>query len=180
MERGQLHPYRGIMPTVDETAFIAPGAHLIGDVVIGARSSVWFNCVLRGDVHFIRVGEGSNIQDGTVLHVTNAGDAVVIGNDVLVGHNCMLHGCEIQDGAFVGMSATVLDGAVVETGGMVAAGAMVPPGKVVRSGEMWGGSPAKLMRELREGDQRMMKFGAPHYAEMAAEYLEMQKAAEGK
>jgi carbonic anhydrase/acetyltransferase-like protein (isoleucine patch superfamily) len=175
MERGACHPFRDKLPEIAEDVFIAPGAHVIGDVKIGAGSSVWFNCVLRGDVNYIRIGERTNLQDGTVVHVNNGGTPTVIGDDVLIGHNVMLHGCELQDNAFIGMNAVILDGCVIEGGALIAAGALIPPGKVARKGEMWAGWPARPMREVTDRDRVMMERGAPHYAELAQEYLKQQR-----
>lgn len=164
--------FKGITPEIDDSAFVAPSADVIGDVVIGAGSSVWFGCVVRGDVNHIRIGKDTNIQDGTVIHVSNGTHPAIIGDDVLVGHNCIIHGCTLENGSFVGMGATVLDGAVVESGGMVAAGALVAPGKRVPSGQLWGGSPAKHMRDLTEEQQKNLTSGAAHYAELAKVYKE--------
>jgi gamma-carbonic anhydrase len=163
-------PHNGISPKIADDVFIAPSACVIGDVEIGDGSSVWFNCVVRGDVFPIRIGKGSNIQDGTVIHVSGGLYPTHIGDDVLVGHNCTIHGCTLEDGSFVGMSATVLDGAVVETGGMVAAGALVTPGKRIRKGELWGGSPAKHLRNLSAEELAGLSSGAKHYAELAQIY----------
>ncbi|WP_416896347.1 MAG: gamma carbonic anhydrase family protein [Minwuia sp.] len=174
MERGSCHPFRDTWPEIDDSVFLAPGSHVIGDVKIGKGSSIWFNCVLRGDVNFIRIGERTNLQDGTVVHVNGNGTPTVIGNDVLVGHNVMLHGCELQDDAFIGMNAVILDGCVIEGGALIAAGALLPPGKVARKGEMWAGWPAKPLREVTERDIAMITRGASHYAELAAEYRNQQ------
>ncbi|USG60040.1 gamma carbonic anhydrase family protein [Sneathiella marina] len=168
----QLFPFKGILPTVAKDAFIAPSANVIGDVVIGKGSSVWFNCVLRGDVSYIRIGERSNIQDGTVIHVSNGTHPTIIGDDVLVGHNCMIHGCTLETGSFVGMGATVMDGAVVETGGMVAAGALVTPNKRIAAGELWGGAPAKFIRPLSDQEKESLTGGAEHYAGLAQVYID--------
>lgn len=165
-----LVPFKGKLPVIDPTAWIAPGAVIIGDVVIGAKSSVWFGCVLRGDVHAIRVGDRSNIQDGTVVHVTGGKFGVTIGDDVLIGHNCTIHGCTLDSGAFIGMGATVMDGCVVEGGAMVAAGALVTPGKQVRRGEVWGGSPAKLIRAVSAEEVTRFKWATDHYADLAQTY----------
>ncbi|MEH6528094.1 MAG: gamma carbonic anhydrase family protein [Sneathiella sp.] len=167
----QLFPFKGIVPTVAGGVFIAPSANVIGDVVIGKGSSVWFNCVLRGDVSYIRIGERSNVQDGTIIHVSNGTHPTIIGDDVLVGHNCMIHGCTLETGSFVGMGATVMDGAVVETGGMVAAGALVTPNKRVAAGELWGGSPAKFIRPLSDQEKENLTGGATHYAGLAQVYI---------
>ncbi|WP_288900777.1 gamma carbonic anhydrase family protein [uncultured Sneathiella sp.] len=163
-------PFKGVTPEIAEDAFIAPSADVIGDVVIGEKSSIWFNCVVRGDVHSIRIGKRSNIQDGTVIHVSGGTHSTTIGDDVLVGHNCLIHGCTLENGSFVGMGAVILDGVVVESGAMVAAGALVTPGKRVPSGELWGGSPAKCLRKLTEEQQANLTGGAKHYAELGQTY----------
>ena len=162
--------FKGIMPKLHDSVFVAPSADVIGDVEIDEGSSVWFNCVIRGDVNHIRIGKRSNIQDGTVIHVSNGTHPTIIGDDVLVGHNCIVHGCTLENGSFVGMGATVLDGAVVEGGAMVAAGALVAPNKRVPKGELWGGSPAKFMRNLSDEQQENLTSGAVHYAELAQIY----------
>ncbi|MEJ8571607.1 gamma carbonic anhydrase family protein [Microbaculum marinum] len=137
-------------PIIHPDAWVAPTAAVIGKVWIGAGSSVWFNCVLRGDTNTIRIGERSNIQDGTIVHVDPGEMRTVVGDDVTVGHGCILHGCTLEDGAFVGMGATVLNGCVVEGGGMLAAGALLSPGKRIRRHELWAGVPARPMRALSE------------------------------
>jgi carbonic anhydrase/acetyltransferase-like protein (isoleucine patch superfamily) len=166
-------PWKGVHPSIAETAFIAPGATVVGDTVIGADSSIWFGCVLRGDVNEIRVGQRSNIQDGTVVHVTGGGLGTYVGDDVLVGHGCILHACTLESGCFVGMGATLLDGVVVETGAMVAAGAMVSPGKRVPRGELWAGSPARKMRDMTAEEIERPYVSCRHYAEMGRRYREM-------
>ncbi|MBL4906743.1 MAG: gamma carbonic anhydrase family protein [Sneathiella sp.] len=157
-------------PDIADSGYIAPTAVVIGDVVIGDKSSIWFNCVVRGDVNHIRIGERTNIQDGTVIHVSNGTHPTIIGDDVLVGHNCIIHGCTLENGSFVGMGTTVLDGVVVESGAMVAAGALLTPNKRVPSGELWGGSPAKFLRDLTEEQRNTLTSGAEHYAELAQVY----------
>lgn len=157
-------------PHIHPTAFIAPGAVICGDVEVGANASVWYGSVLRGDTNKIVVGAGSNIQDGTVIHVDDpawGGLGCFIGENALVGHKCMLHGCTIEDGGFVGMGATMLDGSVVKTGGFLAAGAFLGPGKTVPAGEMWAGMPAKKFRDLREGEDKFALVGSAHYVEEA-------------
>ena len=171
-----IRDYRGTVPEIAEDAFIAENATIIGDVKIGAQSSIWYGCVLRGDVHEIRIGDRSNIQDGTIVHVTSERFGTYIGDDVLVGHNAIIHGCTLKDGAFVGMGAIVLDGAVVEGGAMVAAGALVTPGKVVKSGELWGGNPAKKMRDLTAEQIAMLKEGTDHYVDVSRHYLNEEKS----
>ena len=147
-----LLPYRGVWPRIDPTAFIAEGCRIVGDVEIGAEANIWFNCVIRGDEHTVRIGPRSNIQDGTVIHVHSAKQGTYIGADVTVGHMALLHACTIEDGGFVGMGAIVLDEAVIESGGMLAAGAMLTQGKILPGGELWAGSPARRARELTEDE----------------------------
>lgn len=168
-------PYRGVRPTIGPDVFIAENAVIIGDVEIGANSSIWYGCVLRGDVHSIRVGSCTNIQDGTIVHVTDGKFCTTIGSNVTIGHGAVLHGCTLEDGAFIGMRATVLDGAVVEGGAMIAAGAVVTPNKRVQRGEMWAGSPARLLRRMSEEEMANFAWSAPHYAELAGEYLAERK-----
>ena len=146
-------PYKGVTPTIAADAFIAPGATVIGDVVIGAASNVWFGCVVRGDVHEIRIGEGVNIQDGTVVHVSYRFAGTYIGDNVTIGHMALIHACTIEADAFIGMHATVMDKAVVESGAMVAAGAVVGPGKRVPTGQLWAGNPAAYKRDLNDKDR---------------------------
>lgn len=163
-------PHHGKVPIVHRTAFIAPTVTLIGDVEIGARSGIWFGCVLRADVNVIRVGAGTNIQDGTVIHVASRGQGTYVGDDVTVGHMALLHACTLESGCFVGMKACVMDGARVESGAMVAAGALVTPGKRVPRGELWAGTPARRMRNLREGEITSFASQAAAYVDLASSY----------
>jgi carbonic anhydrase/acetyltransferase-like protein (isoleucine patch superfamily) len=167
---GLIVPHRGLAPKVDPTAFIAANATLVGDVEIAANASIWFGCILRGDGPGIRVGENSNLQDGTIVHVAARGLMTVVGKDVTVGHMVLLHACEVQDGAFVGMHSTVLDGAVIESRAMVAAGALVAPGKIVRTGELWAGNPARKLRDLTEKDYETFGRIAAGYVKLAQSY----------
>lgn len=168
--RGDYHP-AGISPTISGKAFIAPGAAVIGDVEIGADTGVWFGCVIRGDVNIIRIGERTNIQDGTVIHVTRDTAPTHIGSNVTIGHSVLLHGCTLEDSCFIGMRATLMDGAVVESGAMVAAGALVTPGKRVPSGQLWAGSPAKYFRDLTSEEKAFFAISAENYVRHAREYL---------
>lgn len=163
-------PFRGIMPTIHPTAFIAPGAVVIGDVHIGAYSNIWFGCVVRGDVNYIRIGERTNIQDGTVVHVTRKTGPTTIGSGITIGHSALLHACTLEDNCFIGMGAQVLDDAVVESESMVAAGALVTPKKRVLKGQLWAGNPAKYMRDLTEKDLAFFPVSAENYVQLAAEY----------
>ena len=164
--------YKGVWPRIGAGVFLAPGARVIGDVEIGEASSIWFNCVLRGDVHRIRIGAGTNVQDGTVIHVTYEKYATVIGDNVTIGHKALLHGCVLEDGAFIGMQATVMDGCVVEGGAMVGAGALVTPGKRVPKRELWVGRPARCLRSLSEEELAERAWSSEHYRGLAAAYLE--------
>lgn len=163
-------PYRGVMPRIADDAFIAPGAVVVGDVEIGAGSSVWFGCVIRGDEESVRIGARVNLQDGTVIHVHGRKQGTVIGDDVTVGHLVLLHACTLQTGAYVGMGATILDEAVVEGGAMLAAGALLTPRKIVRRGELWAGRPASLMRKIDPEEAAQLARTAPNYAERAQRY----------
>lgn len=173
-----LIPWRGKAPVVAADAFVAPNATLIGDCEIADQASIWFGVTLRADVEKIRVGARSNIQDGSVVHVTTDRWPTIIGADVLIGHLVLLHGCVIEDTAFIGMRATVMDGAVIEGGAMVAAGALISPGKRVRRGEVWAGSPAKLWRSVTDDDLKAMKYGPAHYVDLAMEYRAVLEAPE--
>jgi len=170
--RGDYHP-NGISPTISLKAFIAPGAVVIGDVVIGEDTGVWFGCVIRGDVNSIRIGSRTNIQDSTTIHVTRHTGPTTIGNGVTIGHSVLLHACELKDNCFIGMRATLMDGVVVESGAMVAAGALVTPGKHIPSGQLWAGSPAKYFRDLTEEDLAFFPVSAENYVRHAHEYLAM-------
>ncbi|TDG17476.1 gamma carbonic anhydrase family protein [Paraburkholderia silviterrae] len=157
-------------PSVDPDAFVASGTRLIGEVTVGAQSSIWFNCVLRADVQKIVIGERTNIQDGTIIHGTTGGLPVLVGNDVTVGHGAILHACTIEDGGFVGFGARVLDGAIVKSGGMLAAGSLLSPGKVVGSGELWAGHPARLVRPLTDKERDDMVATTARYVTLASRY----------
>ena len=162
---------RGKTPRIHETAFIAPGCRIIGDVEIGPDVSVWYNCVIRADVNTIRIGARSNIQDGSVIHCDSPmpgapdGYPTLIGEDVLVGHMAMLHGCILHDRAFVGLSTTVMNGCVIEGDGMLGAGALLTPGKRIAAGQLWTGRPAAYARDLNERAIAEMRLGVAHYVE---------------
>lgn len=168
-----IRSFEKIDPFIDEKAYVDEAATVIGDVAIGAHSSVWPNCVLRGDVQCIRVGERTNIQDGSIVHVTHDGEfspggfATHIGDDVTVGHRAIVHACTVEDRVLVGMGAIIMDGAVVRSDVMIGAGALVPPGAELESGWLYLGSPARAKRELTDGELRFLKYSAEHYAELA-------------
>ncbi len=161
----------GKTPRIHESAFIAPGCRIIGDVEIGPDSSVWYNCVLRADVSRIVIGARSNIQDGTVIHCDPprpgdpGGSPALIGDDVLIGHMAMVHGCVLEDRAFVGFGAIVMNKARVGSDAMLAAGAMLTEGKIMEPRTLWGGRPARFMRELDELAIAGMRAGVAHYVE---------------
>lgn len=166
-----IREFKDISPEIDASAFIAENAVIVGDVKIGAESSIWYGCVLRGDVNNIKIGQRTNIQDGTIVHVSSTTQGTYIGNDVTVGHMALLHACTIGDRAFIGMQACVMDDAIIEEEAMVAAGALVTPGKRVPSHELWGGRPAKFMRKLTEDEIGFLKFSAQRYVTLSREYL---------
>ncbi|MHA1107777.1 MAG: gamma carbonic anhydrase family protein [Alphaproteobacteria bacterium] len=163
-------PYRGILPRIAPDAFVAPGTVVAGDVEIGAEASIWFNCTLRGDENPVRIGARTNVQDGSVIHVHSRKQGAYIGCDVTIGHMVLLHACTIEDGAYIGMGAIVLDEAVVEGGAMLAAGALLTPKKRVPRGELWAGRPAKLMRTMPEEELTGLTRTARNYVERAREY----------
>lgn len=166
-----IKSYKDVLPKISDTAFIAENAVIIGDVEIGAESSIWYNCVLRGDVNDIKIGARTNIQDGTVIHVSSTTQGTYIGDDVTVGHMALVHACTIGDRAFIGMKACVMDDAIVEEEAMVAAGALVTSGKRVPKHQLWGGSPAKYMRDLTEEEIKFLKFSADRYVRLSRTYL---------
>lgn len=167
---GPVYTLDGVRPKVAADAWIAPTAAVIGDVEIGAQSGVWFACVVRGDVNYIRIGSRTNIQDGTVVHVEGGGHPCLIGDDVTIGHGAIVHACTLQDRAFVGMGATVLDGAVIEKGGMLAAGALLTPRKRIGPNELWTGAPARLLRVMSAEERTKFDQNAIHYVALAARY----------
>jgi carbonic anhydrase/acetyltransferase-like protein (isoleucine patch superfamily) len=155
--------------TLGEDFYVAPTAAVIGSVRLGRWSSVWFGAVLRGDNDWIELGDGTNVQDGTVMH-TDAGTPLILGRNVTVGHGAMLHKCRVGDNCLIGNKAMILDGAVVGSHTIVAAGALVPPRKLIPSGVLVMGSPAKVMRDLTDEDRAMIEHGAEHYVLNAQRY----------
>jgi carbonic anhydrase/acetyltransferase-like protein (isoleucine patch superfamily) len=165
-----IRPFSGKHPQVHPTAFIEESAQVIGDVVIGEQSSLWFNTVVRGDVFYIRIGDRTNIQDGTVVHVTNGTHATVLEDEVTVGHNVTLHGCYIERGCLIGMVSVVMDGARIGSESLVAAGALVAPGTQVPPRSLVIGVPAKIKRELREEEVAGLKVYWQNYIEYTRAY----------
>jgi len=170
-----IHAYRGVVPKVHPSAWIADSADVIGDVELGEESNVWFSTVIRGDVHFIRVGRGTNLKDGTVVHVNRNGTPTILEDYVTVGHAARLHGCHIKSNCLIGIGAVVLDGAVLEEECVVAAGAVVSPGTLVPKGSLLMGAPARVKRSVTEKDLELIYRSAKSYISLAAEY----KAAQG-
>lgn len=173
-----IRPYKGIYPKINNTNYIDPSAVLVGEIALGIDASVWPLVAARGDVNKIEIGDRTNIQDGTVLHVTRKtpnkpdGYPLIIGDDVTVGHKAMLHGCRIGDRVLVGMGAIILDNAVVEDDVIVGAGSLVPPGKTLASGFLYVGSPVKQARELTAAELAFLPESADNYVRLKNEYLD--------
>lgn len=167
-----VRSYAGIQPTIHPDAWLAPGAVVVGDVEIGADSSVWYGAVIRGDVHRIRIGARSNVQDQCTIHVTRDRFATWIGDEVTLGHRAVVHGCRVGSGALIGIGAIVLDGAEVGEGALVAAGAVVPPGAVIGPGELAVGVPARVVRILTEYERREQRERTLGYVETAREHAQ--------
>src|SRR5271165_6707883 len=167
---GPIFSLDGVTPAIAADAFIAPSAAVIGNVVIGSETGIWFHCLVRGDMNSIRIGARTNIQDATVIHIDSGGMDTFIGDDVTVGHNAVIHACTLKNRAFVGISATVLDGAVIEEGGLLGAGGLLTPGKVIGPNEMWTGSPAKLRRVMDEEERTRFDRNAAVYRDLAKQF----------
>ncbi len=171
-----IRPYKGITPTLPESCYVDNSAVLVGDIICGDDVSIWPLVAARGDVNHIRIGNRSNIQDGAVLHVTRKsasnpdGHPLIIGEDVTVGHKCMLHGCTLGDRILVGMGAIIMDGAIVEDDVFVGAGSLVPPNKRLESGYLYVGSPVKQARPLNNQERAFLKQSAVNYVELKADY----------
>jgi carbonic anhydrase/acetyltransferase-like protein (isoleucine patch superfamily) len=164
--------FDGHVPDIAAAAFVAPGARLIGRVTLGAEASIWYNCILRGDDEPITVGARTNIQDGSIVHVTSGRHATVIGADCLIGHLAIIHGCTLQNRSFVGMGAIVMDGCEIESDGMLAAGAMLTPGKRVGAAELWAGRPARRVRDLAPDEIAGHRAAVAHYVALAHRHAE--------
>jgi len=166
-----IRTYKGTRPQIAPTAFIETSAQVIGDVQIGEHSSVWFNCVIRGDVHYIRVGHSTNIQDGTVIHVTNGRFPTEIGNHATIGHGVMIHGCTIKDRSLVGIGSIILDNAIIGEESFIAAGSLVTPGTVIPPRSMVMGSPAKVRREVTDSEIELINRHWQNYIEYKNNYM---------
>lgn len=178
-----IRSHRGKHPLIAKSVYLDPACVIIGDVEIGEHSSVWPMTVIRGDIHHIRIGKRTSVQDSSMLHVTHAGPynpdgfPLIIGDDVTIGHKVMLHGCTLGNRILVGMAATVMDGAVIEDEVVIAAGTLVPPGKVLESGYLYLGSPCRQARPLTGKELSYFHYTAKKYVELAAEYLKESDAA---
>ena len=169
--RIMIRTFQGIKPTVPKSCFVETTAVVIGDVVMGEECSVWFNAVIRGDVHYIRIGERTNVQDLCMLHVTHDTHPLIIGNEVTIGHNVVLHGCTIHDRVLVGMGAIIMDGAMIGEDSVVGAGALVVEGTVVPPKSLILGSPAKVKRPVTEKELAWIKESAGNYVRYARQYM---------
>jgi carbonic anhydrase/acetyltransferase-like protein (isoleucine patch superfamily) len=171
MPQANVLAFAGRLPRLAEGVFVASGVQLIGDVEVGRDSSLWFNTVVRGDVHHIRIGARTNVQDNSTVHVTSGIAPCIIGDDVTVGHNAIVHACTVEDLCLIGMGAIVLDQARIRTGSLVGAGALVTQGKEFPPYSLIVGSPAKAVRQLTEEERRGLKESALHYVETARGYM---------
>jgi carbonic anhydrase/acetyltransferase-like protein (isoleucine patch superfamily) len=167
-------PFNGVIPSIDKNAYISDNATVIGDTHIAADVGVWFGCVIRGDVNEIRIGARTNIQDLTMIHCAERGQGTYLGQDITVGHSAVLHACSVEDGAFIGIQACVMDDCIVEKGAMLAAGALLTPGKIVKAGEIWAGSPAKKLRDVTNKDRDLFALNLDRYVRLARQYKALQ------
>jgi len=175
-----IRDFEDILPDIDPSVFVEDSALVIGDVTIGANSSIWPFTIIRGDVNKIRIGENTNIQDNSVLHVTHDGPynpggyALKVGNNITVGHRVTLHGCTIEDNCLIGMSATIMDGAIVHSNNLIGAGSLVAPGKELESGYLWLGNPARKVRALTDKEIESIQYSAQHYVRLKNRHLDSQ------
>lgn len=174
---GSIRPYKNTSPQLGERVYVDDAAVVIGDVVLGDDCSVWPCAVIRGDMHRIRIGDRTSVQDGSVLHITHAGQfnedgwPLIIGDDVTIGHSVNLHGCTIGSRILIGIGSTILDGAVVEDDVVIGAGTLVPPGKTLESGYMYMGSPCKQIRPLKDNEKAFFTYSANNYVALKDEFI---------
>jgi carbonic anhydrase/acetyltransferase-like protein (isoleucine patch superfamily) len=166
-----IRSFKGVTPTIPTTCYVDPSAQIIGDVVLGEHASVWMNAVIRGDVHEIRIGAHSNVQDCSVLHGMKQQYGVYVGEYVTIGHSVTLHGCVIEDRCLIGMGSIILNGAKIGAGSIIAAGTLIPERTVVEPGSLWMGSPGKLRRKLEPGEEETIMRYARNYLGYTEEYL---------
>ena len=175
-----IRSFKGVAPQFPDTSYVDDSAQIIGDVILGEHSSIWMNAVLRGDVHQIRVGHYSNVQDNCVLHGMRDKFGVYLGDYVTVGHGAILHGCKIDARCLIGMGSIILNGAVIGSGSIIAAGTLIPEGTTVEPGSLWMGSPGKFRRRLEEKDQETILVYAENYLGYKKSYLAERKNLQGK
>jgi len=166
-----IRPFRGIQPQIHPTAFVDPSAQVIGDVHLGEQASVWCNCTVRGDIHYIRIGDRSNVQDNSVIHVRNGTHPTILEEEVTVGHSVTLHGCYVERGSLIGIGAIVLDDVRVGSDSLVAAGSLLSPGTIIPARSLVMGFPAKVKRELTDEEVAGLKLFWQNYVEYTQEYL---------
>jgi carbonic anhydrase/acetyltransferase-like protein (isoleucine patch superfamily) len=172
-----IRSYQSVRPTIPESCYVDESAQVIGDVVLGEKASIWMNAVVRGDVHSIRIGANSNIQDCSVLHGMRNRYSVNVGEWVTVGHNVTLHGCTIEDNCLIGMGAVILNNARVRTGCIIAAGTVIPENTVIEGYSLWAGVPGKMKKKLEESDQEMIRRYARNYLDYLEIYLRERRGA---
>ena len=181
-----IRSHAGLHPMIAEGVYIDPDSVVIGDVEIGEGSSVWPMTVIRGDIHRIRIGKRTSVQDGSILHVTHAGPynpdgfPLIIGDDVTIGHKAMLHGCTIGSRILIGMAAVIMDGVVVNDEVIIAAGTLVPPGKVLESGYLYMGNPVRQARALTDEEFKFFHYTSKRYVDLAAVYLGAEKSSDNE
>ena len=171
--KDSMFPYEGLWPSIEDGIFVAPGAKVIGRVTLKSKVSIWFNCVLRGDVGAITVSEGTNIQDGTIVHVSrkNKGNTF-IGKYVTIGHKAIIHSCHLESESFVGMGAIIMDGVEIGRHSLIAAGSLVPPNKKIKKGELWADTPSKYIRKLTNTEIKNNLETAKHYVKLSKAYTD--------
>ena len=163
-------PYNGVFPKIHPSVYIADNATIIGDVTIGQNSSIWFNSIIRGDVQKIEIGNNTNIQDGTIIHVTRVTGPTIIGDNVTIGHKALLHACTAESDSFIGMGSIMLDFSIISSNSMLAAGAVLTPKKQIAQGQIWAGNPAKFFRNMRQEEIQHIQTSADNYVKLGQEY----------
>ena len=175
----KLLSYKNKLPKISKNVFVASGSSIIGDVEIDEMSSIWFNCALRADVNHIRIGKKTNIQDGTIIHVSSGGfsatggggNPTIIGDNVTIGHNATIHACVINSNSLIGMGSVILDKAVIDEMSFVAAGCLIPPGTIVKSNELWAGNPGKCIRKLKDKEKELILNTPETYYKLSKEFM---------
>ena len=179
MSKENIIEFKKKNPVFGKDVFIASGAKIIGDVLISDNSSVWYNCVIRADVNFVRIGKCTNIQDGTIIHVSsqgfsatgNKGAPTIIENNVTIGHNATIHACKIGDYSLIGMGSIILDQTIIKNNAFIAAGAVVTPGTLIKTRELWAGNPARFVRKISDVEEKLLKNTPEVYFKLSKEFL---------